>query len=197
VPLAIAYGCAAFNSDSEPLNRYLREQVIQDVRRGVAAYFVALAKGERIAGYYTLASASLLLSDLPTWTGKKLPRYPTVAAVRVGRLAVDPTFKGQGLGSALLADALDRAAWAKFAVFALMVDTNDEAAAPSTAITASLLCRMRRLPCFCRWQLSSLLECCLARLASASENFSARFVPWRDAVPGPRDWVRPSAAIRP
>lgn len=128
-PLDAAHDRTAFRSDSEPLNRYLREQVIQDIRRRVAACFVALADGQRIAGYYTLASASLLLADLPVSTGKKLPRYPTVPAVRMGRLAVDQAFKGQGLGGALLADALDRAARSEIAAFALMVDAKDEAAA--------------------------------------------------------------------
>lgn len=120
---------AAFDSDSEPLNRYLREQVTQDVRRRVAACFVALADEKRIAGYYTLASASLLLADLPASAGKKLPRYPTVPAVRMGRLAVDRAFKGQGLGGALLADALDRAARSEIAAYALMVDAKDGTAA--------------------------------------------------------------------
>lgn len=129
VPLDAGHDRAAFNSDSEPLNRYLREQAIQDVRRRVAACFVALAEGPRIAGYYTLASASLMLADLPPNIGKKLPRYPTVPAVRMGRLAVDQAFKGQGLGGALLADALDRAVRSEIAAFALMVDAKDEAAA--------------------------------------------------------------------
>ena len=128
-PLDAAHDRAAFDSDSAPLNRYLREQVAQDVRRRVAACFVALADGQRIAGYYTLASASLLLADLPASTSKKLPRYPTVPAVRMGRLAVDRAFKGQGLGGALLADALDRAARAEIAAYALMVDAKDESAA--------------------------------------------------------------------
>ena len=119
----------AFHSGSEPLNRYLREQATQDVRRRVAACFVALADGKRIAGYYTLASASLLLADLPASTGKKLPRYPTVPAIRMGRLAVDQAFKGQGLGGALLVDALDRSLRAEIAAFALVVDAKDAAAA--------------------------------------------------------------------
>lgn len=54
-PLDAAHDRAPFDSGSEPLNRYLREQVTQDIRRRVAACFVALADGERIAGYYTLA----------------------------------------------------------------------------------------------------------------------------------------------
>ena len=128
VPLDAAHDRTGFNSDSEPLNRYLREQVTQDIRRRVAACFVALRDGQRIAGYYTLASASLLLVDLPARTGKKVPRYPTVPAIRMGRLAVDQEFKGQGLGGALLADALYRAVRSEIAAFALIVDAKDEAA---------------------------------------------------------------------
>ncbi|MDR2688929.1 MAG: GNAT family N-acetyltransferase [Azoarcus sp.] len=128
-PLDAAYDRAAFNSDSEVLNRYLREQAAQDIRRRVAACFVALTDEKRIAAYYTLASASLLLADLPASTGKKLPRYPSVPAVRMGRLAVDQAFKGQGLGGALLADALDRAVRSEIAAYALMVDAKDEASA--------------------------------------------------------------------
>ena len=126
--LDAAHDRAAFRSDSELLNRYLQEQATQDIRRRVAACFVALADGQRIAGYYTLASASLMLADLPASIGKKLPRYPTVPAVRMGRLAVDQAFAGQGLGGALLADALDCAARSEIAAFALTVDAKDEAA---------------------------------------------------------------------
>ena len=128
-PLNAAHDRAGFNSDSEPLNRYLREHATQDVRRRVAACFVALLDEQRIAGYYTLASASVLLPDLPASIGKKLPRYSSVPTVRMGRLAVDRAFKGQGLGGALLADALTRAARSEIAAFALMVDAKDEAAA--------------------------------------------------------------------
>ena len=119
----------SFRSGSDPLDRYFREQATQDVKRRVAACFVALADDQRIAGYYTLATASLLLADLPASTGKKLPRYPTVPTVRMGRLAVDQAFKGQGLGGALLADALHRTARSEIAAYALMVDAKDDAAA--------------------------------------------------------------------
>ncbi len=128
-PLDAVNDRSSFHCDSAPLNRYLREQATQDIRRRVAACFVALADGQRIAGYYTLASASLFLADLPASISKKLPRYPTVPAVRMGRLAVDHEFKGQGLGGALLADALERAARSEIAAFALVVDAKDEAAA--------------------------------------------------------------------
>lgn len=123
--LNVAHDRTVFNSGSERLDRYFREQVTQDVRRRVAACFVVLNDKQRIAGYYTLASTSILLADLPTTTAKKLPRYPTVPAVLMGRLAVDQSFKGQGLGGALLADALDRAIRSEIAAYALMVEAKD------------------------------------------------------------------------
>jgi ribosomal protein S18 acetylase RimI-like enzyme len=127
---------ARFASDSEALNRYFHQQVTQDVRRRITACFVALETGDthegnqpRIAGYYTLASSSVLLQELPESTGKKLPRYPSVPVVRMGRLAVATTFKGMGLGAALLADALSRASRAEIAAYALVVDAKDDQAA--------------------------------------------------------------------
>lgn len=128
VPFDSAYDRSIFRSDSVQLNRYLKQQVTQDIRRRVAACFVALAEERRIAGYYTLASASIPLTELPLSTGRKLPRYPSVPAVRMGRLAVDRAYEGQGLGGALLADALVRAARSEIAAFALMVDAKDKSA---------------------------------------------------------------------
>jgi ribosomal protein S18 acetylase RimI-like enzyme len=126
--LAAAHERVTFDSGSAALDRYLREQVTQDQRRRVAACFVALDEGQRIAGYYTLAAASLLLAALPAQIAKKLPRYPTVPAVRLGRLAVDRHFQGQGLGGALLADALERSLRSEIAAHAMVVDAKDEAA---------------------------------------------------------------------
>lgn len=118
-----------FTSGSEPLDRYFQQQVTQDIRRRVTACFVALDRNDHIAGYYTLASASVPLTDLPATLAKKLPRYPSVPTVRMGRLAVDQTFKGQGLGAALLADALYRARHSEIAAYALVVDAKDDIAA--------------------------------------------------------------------
>lgn len=119
----------AFNCGVEALNRYFQQQVTQDIRRRVAACFVAITEDERIAGYYTLATASVLLADLPKSIVKKLPRYPSVPTVRMGRLAIDLEFRGIGLGGALLADALERTSRSEIAVYALMVDAKDDAAA--------------------------------------------------------------------
>jgi GNAT superfamily N-acetyltransferase len=128
VVLDHTYDRTAFTSGSEPLDRYFREQVTQDIRRLVTACFVALSADGRIAGYYTLASASVFIGDLPAGIARRLPRYPSVPAVTMGRLAVDQIFRGQGLGAALLADALIRVARSEIAAYALVVDAKDEQA---------------------------------------------------------------------
>lgn len=127
--LAAAHDRSGFQCGTPVLDRYLREQVSQEMRRRVAACFVALAEGDHIAGYYTLATASVPLADLPDATRRQLPRYGHVPAIRMGRLAVDARFKGQGLGSALLVNALRRAAAAEIPAAVLIVDAKDDQAA--------------------------------------------------------------------
>jgi ribosomal protein S18 acetylase RimI-like enzyme len=129
VPIDQAHDRSSFNSGSVLLDSYFRERVTQDIRRRVTACFVALSNDGRIAGYYTLASASVFLGDLPAKLIKKLPRYPSVPVVRMGRLAVDQAFRDKGLGGALLADALTRVIRSEIAAYALVVDAKDNAAA--------------------------------------------------------------------
>jgi len=81
-----------------------------------------------VAGYYTLSATSIALDALAPDTVKRLPRYPVVPAVLLGRLAVDREHQGQGLGGVLLANALLRSARAELGVFAMLVDAKDEAA---------------------------------------------------------------------
>lgn len=122
---------SSFDCGDEILNRYFQAQVTQDIRRRITSCFVAIAnENGQIAAYYTLAAASVPISDLPESDTKRLPRYPTLPAVRIGRLAVDRRFQGQGLGGALLADAATRSLQMPVAVFTLLVDAkNDQAVA--------------------------------------------------------------------
>lgn len=128
-PLDAKHRRTDFHCGTDALDRYFHTQVSQDMRRRVMACFVALDASGAVAGFYTLASASVWLGDLPESTRKKLPRYPSVPVVRMGRLAVDTRFKGQGLGGALLADALARCIQSGIAAYALVVDAKDASAA--------------------------------------------------------------------
>jgi ribosomal protein S18 acetylase RimI-like enzyme len=124
------HGRAGFHCGSEPLDRYFREQVTQDVRRRATACYVALApEGGRIAGCYTLATGGVPLAETPGPLARRLPRCPSVPVARMGRLAVNEAFQGGRLGAALLWDAAARAARSEMIVFALVVDVKDDAAA--------------------------------------------------------------------
>jgi GNAT superfamily N-acetyltransferase len=129
VPLEDAHVRTAFTCGVPALERYFQQQVTQDIRRRIASCFVAVTSDASIAGYYTLASTSVALADLPVAVAKKLPRYPLVPAVRMGRLAVSTAYRGMGLGAALLANALQRASRAEIAAYALVVDAIDARAA--------------------------------------------------------------------
>ena len=122
-----AHDRSAFSSGAASLDRYLREQASQDVRRLIASCFVAVAAGtDAIAGYYTLAATSVRADDLPGDVVRRLPRYRHLPATLVGRLAVDRRFQRQGLGSALLADAALRVLNGDLKAFALIVEAKDE-----------------------------------------------------------------------
>ena len=118
---------SAFMSGEERLDRYFQTQVTQDIRRRIANCFVAVegATG-RVVAYYTIASASIPTPDLPLKETKRLPRYPTLPAVRIGRLVVDQRYQGRGLGKALLADATLKVLAAAPASFALLVDAKND-----------------------------------------------------------------------
>ncbi len=58
-------GRATFKSRAAPQDRYFHNQVSQDIKRRFTACFVAITQDHRIAGYCTLSSASVLLSELP------------------------------------------------------------------------------------------------------------------------------------
>lgn len=125
--LAATHDRRSFSCAVAELDRYFHQQVAQDIRRRVTSCFVGITDGA-IAGYYTLASASIPIGDLPSDLARRLPRYPTLPAVRIGRLAVDVKFRGQGFGGALLWDAAARALRAEQANFTLLVDAKDETA---------------------------------------------------------------------
>lgn len=128
VPLAAQHDRVPFACGNPALDQYFKSQVSQDVKRRVASCFVALGSSQAIAGFYTLSATSVALTDLPATNAKKLPRYPLVPAVRMGRLAVSSAHQGLGLGAALLANALQRAANADIAAYAFVVDAKDDKA---------------------------------------------------------------------
>lgn len=121
---------SGFACGKPEIDRYFHTQISQDVRRRLATAFICVHTDTgRIAGFYTLSAAIVRFGDLDDSLRKKLPRYPNLPAVLVGRLGVDQNFKGERLGSALLADAAVRTIKSDIAAHFMLVDALDEDAA--------------------------------------------------------------------
>jgi len=91
------------------LNEYLRRFARQNEAAGISQHFVALDSpgSHKIRGYYALSAGAVAFDHVPRDLRKRLPRYP-VPVAHLGRLAVNRSAAGQGLGEHLLMDALAR-----------------------------------------------------------------------------------------
>jgi GNAT superfamily N-acetyltransferase len=128
-PIAKRHNRQTFDCGESELNDYLRLYSRQNHESGGAKTFVAVsgADGKTLLGYYTLAPASVEYARAPELVRRGLGRYD-VPAFRLGRLAVDHTVQGQGLGSQLLLAAGRRCIRAASEVggIALLIDAKND-----------------------------------------------------------------------
>ncbi len=128
--LASRHDRTGFRCGVLELDDYLARQASQDVRRRIAAVSVMVetACPEKILGYYTLSSFAVKPTGLPDEVARKLPRYPTIPATLIGRLA--RVVGEPGMGGLLLADAMKRilASSREVASALVVVEAKDEAA---------------------------------------------------------------------
>ncbi|MBU6238634.1 MAG: GNAT family N-acetyltransferase [Planctomycetes bacterium] len=107
--LNIHHDRSAFDCGKTVLNEWLKERAGQFDRRDLSRTFVATDPGGSIVrGYYAISSHRVVHDALPRTEAKGLPRLD-VPVVLIGRLAVDLSVQGKGLGALLLIDALRRA----------------------------------------------------------------------------------------
>lgn len=128
--LASTHKRTDFTCGNDRIDLYFRETVSQDVKRKYATCFVATEIAtNRVAGFYTLSSSNVPLNEVPEPLAKKLPRYPTVPTVLIGWLGRHGDYAGQGLGEALLFDAIRTVATAPIGAHAIFADAIDDRAA--------------------------------------------------------------------
>ncbi|MCF8461811.1 MAG: GNAT family N-acetyltransferase [Flavobacteriales bacterium] len=121
----------AFDCGNEQLNVYFHRQANQDVKRKLSVCFVNADESRFVKGYYTLSNSSLPRDEAPEYFRRKLPpSYLNLPVTLLGRLAIDVTEKGKGIGKLLVADALKRSFIASKTIgsLAVVVDPIDEAA---------------------------------------------------------------------
>lgn len=120
---------AGFASGSPALDEHLVKHALANSQAGTARTFVATTDSHFVVGFYSLAAAQVIYADAPVRLQKGSPRHP-IPVVLLARLAVDRSRQGQGLGSALLKDAILRTLVASetVGIRALLVHAKDTAA---------------------------------------------------------------------
>ncbi len=119
-----------FSCGEPELDDYFRRRAGQDDRRNIARVFVATDPELGVVGFYTLSTCAIHPGEVPNEVARKLPRYESIPAALIGRLARDLRARGRGVGELLLADAINRvlAADRSMAVWAILVDAKNQAA---------------------------------------------------------------------
>ena len=131
-PIGKHHDRKAFDCGSAELNEYLDRYARQNHESGGAKTFVAVTAGApgRVLGFYSISPGAIEFARVPSALIKKLGRYD-VPVFRLGRLAVDLSVQGKGLGGELLLAAGERAlaVAAEVGGVALAIDAKDRKAA--------------------------------------------------------------------
>jgi GNAT superfamily N-acetyltransferase len=108
-PLAAKHDVARFSNGTHPaLDQWLRERALASEGLSARTYVVCPShEPNRVVGYFSIAAAVEQRNALPSAKLRRgMPEQ--VPLLLIGRLAVDAAWRGRGVGSALLGDALRR-----------------------------------------------------------------------------------------
>lgn len=103
-PIVAADNVELFDCGNELLNNWLRQQARKS--EGVSARTYVVKDAARVVAYSCLAAGGVARDNIPRKMRQGLP--DPVPVMILGRLAVDVAYQGQGIGSGLLKDALQR-----------------------------------------------------------------------------------------
>ncbi|MBL6986189.1 MAG: GNAT family N-acetyltransferase [Methylobacter sp.] len=101
-PLTVHHDTQAFASGVESLDTWLKRRAMKNQATGASRTFVA-CEGRRVMAYYALATSSITVDDASGRFSRNMPN--PIPVVVLGRLAVDRSLHGKGLGRALVRDA--------------------------------------------------------------------------------------------
>ena len=101
-PLAAHHDVQPFVSGVESLDFWLKHRALKNQTTGASRTFVA-CDGSRVVAYYALASSAVTVDAAPGRFRRNMP--DPIPVVVLGRLAVDESLQGKGVGRALVRDA--------------------------------------------------------------------------------------------
>lgn len=102
-PLAAHHDTDAFTCGVDSLDRWLKQRALKNQATGASRTFVVCEGGNHVLAYYALASSAVAAAVA---TGRLRRNMPDpIPVVVLGRLAIDQSLQGQGIGRALVRDA--------------------------------------------------------------------------------------------
>ena len=105
VPLSNQHQTEQFSCGVESLDAWLKRRALKNQVQGASRTYV-VCQGDRVMAYYAIASGVVTSNEA---TGRLRRNMPDpIPVVVLGRLGVDSTVRGQGLGRALVRDAAMR-----------------------------------------------------------------------------------------
>lgn len=105
VPLTPDHNLSAFSSGEPELDEWLVRRAVTNQASGASRTYVVTIDN-RVIAYYALVNGSILAASAPGKVKRNMPE--PIPVMILGRLAVDQTWQGKGLGMALLRDAILR-----------------------------------------------------------------------------------------
>ena len=106
VPIAVHHTLDRFVCGETSLDEWLRKRALRNHASGASRCFVVCA-GAEVVGYYSLSAGAISHEAVPKPMRRNMP--DPLPVLLLGRLAIDRRYHNQGLGSALLRDAMIRA----------------------------------------------------------------------------------------
>jgi GNAT superfamily N-acetyltransferase len=103
--LTLEHDLAPFDCDLAELNEWLERRALRNQEAGAPRTYVT-TKANAVVGYYALAAGCIDMTAAPGRFRRNMPN--PIPIVLLGRLAVDRTCQGKGLGRALVRDAAKR-----------------------------------------------------------------------------------------
>jgi GNAT superfamily N-acetyltransferase len=103
--LSLGHDLSQFQFGEPALDDWLRKRALHNEESGASRTYVVCV-GRRVVAYYALAVGAVAHVDAPGRARRNMP--DPVPVMVIGRLAIDQSIQGQGIGPALLRDAILR-----------------------------------------------------------------------------------------
>jgi GNAT superfamily N-acetyltransferase len=102
-PLHAAHNLTSFCCGVDSMDNWLQQRAMKNQVTGASRTFVCCNSDSKVLAYYSLASSAVTTNNAPGRFRRNMP--DPIPIVVLGRLAVDQSLHGQGLGRALMRDA--------------------------------------------------------------------------------------------